>query len=113
MSGVIALINTKLSSTASFIALIIAASFACVITMTEYYAAIFHPGSSTAGLSFLIMPIASIFIFVVIYLLSYALVLLVSKTAGNVRLVFGVSITIVILYLLFSIVANSLKSKKQ
>ncbi|GEO07883.1 hypothetical protein [Segetibacter aerophilus] len=65
--------NCKYPTGASHISLFIAASSVCWLTGREYYNAIYHPASSTAGLTFLVMPVMSVVLFLGVYAIAFAL----------------------------------------
>jgi hypothetical protein len=74
MLGVAAYKNYKNPAAASHIALFIASFSICALKFSEYYKATYHPGSSTAGLIFLVMPVFSVVLFAGIYAIANALI---------------------------------------
>ncbi len=73
MIGIALYRNYKYPTVASHISLFIAASFICCLMAWEYYNAIYHPGSSTAGLIFLVMPFFSVALYFGVYAIASAL----------------------------------------
>lgn len=99
------------TTAASHIALSIAATFICIITALAYYEAAFKPGSSTDGLIFLVLPIFSLSLISIIYLLAKWLVGLVMTKRRIVRVTIGALSGLVLVWILFILIISSLNYK--